>query len=1549
MGASWALKSATGSTGTGTATISATDYNGSILIALRPVQPWRAKFISMDVGSASWCPGETRTVSVTIKNIGTSTWTDATPEINVAVKWNTDGANWTDYHVRTDANGLAPGNTATYYLTITASNNEGAGYTTPLSSGSNNLTFDLVNEGNCWFGNNDGSCGPGNSIYTSPTLTILTSPAGPTGNASQLFCSSNNPTVADLTATGTGIQWYAAASGGTPLSTSTALSNGTHYYASQTTTCESISRLDVTATLITPPTTANAGPDQTGAATCGLTTVTLAANSPTVGTGAWSIVSGTGGTVTTPSSPTSTFTGTAGSTYTLQWTISNSPCTASTDDVEITFNFSPTTANAGTDESLCNVTSTTLAGNTPSVGTGSWSVVSGIATITTPTSPTSGVTDLVVGTSATLQWTISYAPCTTSTDDVVITVSAPPTTADAGPDQTDVLTCGLTNVTLAANTPAIGTGGWSIVSGTGGTITTPSNPSSTFSGTDGSTYTLRWTITNGSCASSDDVVITFNQNPTISNAGPDQTGATTCGLTTVTLAANSPTVGTGAWSIVSGTGGTVTTPSSPTSTFTGTAGSTYTLQWTISNSPCTASTDDVEITFNFSPTTANAGTDESLCNVTSTTLAGNTPSVGTGSWSVVSGIATITTPTSPTSGVTDLVVGTSATLQWTISYAPCTTSTDDVVITVSAPPTTADAGPDQTDVLTCGLSNVTLAANTPAIGTGLWSIVSGTGGSFSDASSPSSNFNGTEDIAYTLRWTISNAPCTASTDDVLVTFNQNPSTANAGPNKTGAATCGLTTVTLAGNNPTIGTGLWSIVSGTGGSFSNTSLYNSTFSGTAGETYTLAWTVSNSPCNSSTDNVNITFNLPPTTANAGPDQTDALTCGLTNVTLAANTPAIGTGGWSIVSGTGGTITTPSNPSSTFSGTDGSTYTLRWTITNGSCASSDDVVITFNQNPTISNAGPDQTGATTCGLTTVTLAANSPTVGTGAWSIVSGTGGTVTTPSSPTSTFTGTAGSTYTLQWTISNSPCTASTDDVEITFNFSPTTANAGTDESLCNVTSTTLAGNTPSVGTGSWSVVSGIATITTPTSPTSGVTDLVVGTSATLQWTISYAPCTTSTDDVVITVSAPPTTADAGPDQTDVLTCGLSNVTLAANTPAIGTGLWSIVSGTGGSFSDASSPSSNFNGTEDIAYTLRWTISNAPCTASTDDVLVTFNQNPSTANAGPDQTGAATCGLTTVTLAGNNPTIGTGLWSIVSGTGGSFSNTSLYNSTFSGTAGETYTLAWTVSNSPCNSSTDNVNITFNLPPTTANAGPDQTETTTCNLTTVTLAANTPTIGTGAWSIVSGTGGSFDNSANPLSTFTGIAGNSYTLRWTISYPPCTSTTDDAVVTFNVSPVTTGTTICQGESSVMTATCPPGITSSVGPHFPATGANSGTGTAWTNPTRVIANDNSNTTVAVTSGFFNTVTATSQTLKATNFGFTIPSNATIDGVVATIGRYASANSGSNWVKDNNVQLIIAGTATGNNLGLTSTNWPTGETALNYGSSTSNSWGTTLNPTGY
>jgi len=91
--------------------------------------------------------------------------------------------------------------------------------------------------------------------------------------------------------------------------------------------------------------------------------------------------------------------------------------------VIITFNCPINTiANAGPDQTLAScATSATLSGNTATYGTGTWTLVSGIATITSPTSPTSTVTGLALGASAVLRWTIDNGQCGSTNDTVTIT------------------------------------------------------------------------------------------------------------------------------------------------------------------------------------------------------------------------------------------------------------------------------------------------------------------------------------------------------------------------------------------------------------------------------------------------------------------------------------------------------------------------------------------------------------------------------------------------------------------------------------------------------------------------------------------------------------------------------------------------------------------------------------------------------------------------------------------------------------------------------------------------------------------------------------------------------------------------------------------------------------------------------------------------------------------------------------------------------------------------------------------------------------------------
>ncbi len=557
---------------------------------------------------------------------------------------------------------------------------------------------------------------------------------------------------------GNTITWYTVPSGGAPLGSTASGANftvtpssTTTYYAEASGGCATSSRTSVTVSVTQNPTAANAGANQVLCAS----STTLAANAPAIGSGSWSIVSGAGGSLGNASSPTSSFSGVQGVTYTLRWTTSNPPCASTSDDMTVTFTPTTTPANAGPNQTLCG-TSTNLAANVPIHGTGSWSIIAGaggsIGNAASETSSFSGSAN----TTYTLRWTIANAPCPSTTDDVLITLVGPPTTANAGPDQ---VLCA-TSTTLAANAPGVGTGAWSIVSGAGGTIGTPSSATSSFSGSQGVLYVLRWTTSNPPCAvSSDDVQIYFTPSTTPSNAGPNQT---LCGTLT-TLAANQPTNGSGSWSIISGAGGTVSNPTSETSPFTGNQNTTYTLRWTIANSPCPSTIDDVVITLTGAPTISNAGPDQIVCGST-TSLAGNTPSSGAGTWTIVTGTGgSITTPGSATSGFSG-VSGNTYTLRWTVANPPCTETADDVVITFTAPSTMANAGPNQ---MLCA-TTTTLAANAPSVGTGSWSIVSGTGGTIVNPSSPTSTFNLTAGVTYNLRWTITNPPCAVSTDDVLI-------------------------------------------------------------------------------------------------------------------------------------------------------------------------------------------------------------------------------------------------------------------------------------------------------------------------------------------------------------------------------------------------------------------------------------------------------------------------------------------------------------------------------------------------------------------------------------------------------------------------------------------------------------------------------------------------------------------------------------------------------------------------------------------------------------
>lgn len=84
-----------------------------------------------------------------------------------------------------------------------------------------------------------------------PVSINIQNTATPTGNSTQTFCASQNPTLSTMVTTGTAIKWYDNSTLGNILPNTTPLQNGITYYASQTLNgCESPARLGITVALI---------------------------------------------------------------------------------------------------------------------------------------------------------------------------------------------------------------------------------------------------------------------------------------------------------------------------------------------------------------------------------------------------------------------------------------------------------------------------------------------------------------------------------------------------------------------------------------------------------------------------------------------------------------------------------------------------------------------------------------------------------------------------------------------------------------------------------------------------------------------------------------------------------------------------------------------------------------------------------------------------------------------------------------------------------------------------------------------------------------------------------------------------------------------------------------------------------------------------------------------------------------------------------------------------------------------------------------------------
>ena len=153
------------------------------------------------------------------------------------------------------------------------------------------------------------------------------------------------------------------------------------------------------------------------------------------------------------------------------------------------------------------------------------------------------------------------------------------------------------------------------------------------------------------------------------------------------------------------------------------------------------------------PTDGNAGSNSVLnCGQTSTTLAGNPVTVGTATWSQVSGpnIAVISDVHIPNPTVTGMIPG-EYIFRYLVSAGPNSQdSFSDTYVTYAVPPV-ADAGTDES---ICAGTHV-LQGNALEPGqTGLWTVSPSDGVSFVDNTIPEAIVFGLQNAtAYTFTWT----------------------------------------------------------------------------------------------------------------------------------------------------------------------------------------------------------------------------------------------------------------------------------------------------------------------------------------------------------------------------------------------------------------------------------------------------------------------------------------------------------------------------------------------------------------------------------------------------------------------------------------------------------------------------------------------------------------------------------------------------------------------------------------------------------------------------
>ncbi len=812
-----------------------------------------------------------------------------------------------------------------------------------------------------------------------------------------------------------------------------------------------------------------------------------------------------------------------------------------------------------------------LTGNIPEPGRiGLWTITNGDSDIiiNEPESYNSTVMNIMSYQTNILRWTVTSEVCAGY---VEIEVNNNFVSTYAGEDYnvcSDMFS-------IAAETPARGTGIWTVLVGGGIIENTSTNYTNVYNMDKGDNIYL-WTLTYKNCSASDDVKIR-NQIPTEANIQlPLPENREVC-KDSVSLTANNPVIGTGSWEINSTAPSLFTNKTNYITDVINLQHGQNEIQWIITGEDFCQTIDNIIIINK--EVTATTGDNLEICD-TFHHLYANEPFQGTfGYWIQTEGNAVINNSLYHNSSVNQLSEGLNR-FRWTVQNDICSDYAEMDIINNKVIATA-------TDQTTCN-GTVTLDGNLPQEGTiGLWTKTSDEG----IITTPSLYNTTVTDIPketeIELTWSLMRGECS---DAITIYAKNNNFDLSAGEDSDGC----FNSYELHGDLPTPGTGNWYIIEGNG-DFLNNSINNTTVENLSQGENIFEWTVTKDECTNSAQ-VTITNNLPDEAIIELPLISDRIICEPTAF-LQANNPVFGNGEW--IANNSAIFTDATSYQTEVTNLANGNNIIKWEIINEDCTSEDNIIIINNE--VTANAG----GLQNICIDNTQLEAEVSSQGVGHWIVLSGTG--IIENSLLNSSFvTNIQLGINIFRWTVELENCIEES-DVEVWNN--SFTINAGDDEAGC-FANYILNGEDPAPGNGYWETA-GEYFILDNTLYNSQVLGLEQGQNI-FVWNVIRNDCESSAQ-VIITNNLPDSAKIYSPTPEENEICQ-EQLSLEANNPIIGTGEWSV-------YDDniiIENPS-NFitqaTGLPENESIFVWTTTNIDCSLATE---ITVINNSVNANAGED-------------------------------------------------------------------------------------------------------------------------------------------------------------------------------------------------------------------------------------------------------------------------------------------------------------------------------------------